>query len=93
MNHIILGAPSSADFDVTLMICLIRNLSSIPAPMYGYDQLPSPFENSTASDLARIKYFRNMLAHAESNKIKNTDFINYWTILSEVGIFFLKSSV
>ncbi|XP_063438383.1 uncharacterized protein LOC134719306 [Mytilus trossulus] len=51
------------------MICLIRNLTSINPPVNGFDSLPLPGETTPGSDLARIKYYRNKLAHHDSNTI------------------------
>ncbi|CAG2184484.1 unnamed protein product [Mytilus edulis] len=36
------GVPDSKTFDVTLMICLIRNLTSVTPPINGFDKLPLP---------------------------------------------------
>ncbi|CAG2201706.1 unnamed protein product [Mytilus edulis] len=43
------GVPNSTAFDVSLMICLIRNLAFIINPTHGFDILPPPEE--TTQDL------------------------------------------
>ncbi|VDI01654.1 Hypothetical predicted protein [Mytilus galloprovincialis] len=63
------GEPDTETFDLTLMICLLRNLTSIRSPINGYDSLPLPGETTPGSDLARIKYYRNQLARPDSNTI------------------------
>lgn len=68
------------------MICVIRNISSIKQPVNGFEQLPLAIEKSTAADIARIKYFRNKLAHSDTNKINHGDFNTFWTVVSEVSI-------
>ncbi|CAC5386689.1 unnamed protein product [Mytilus coruscus] len=73
------GVPDSKTFDVTLMICLIRNLTSIISPINGFDNLPLPGETTPGSDLARIKWYRNILAHHESNTMAITEFNTAWT--------------
>ncbi|CAG2234006.1 unnamed protein product [Mytilus edulis] len=73
----------SKTFDVTLMICLIRNLTSINHPINGFDSLPLPREITPGSDLARIKYYRNKLAHHDSNTIDTTYFNAAWRDISE----------
>ncbi|CAG2252271.1 unnamed protein product [Mytilus edulis] len=65
------GVPDSNNFDVTLMITLLRNLANLSEPQKGYEQLPSPTETTPASDLARIKYYRNKLAHLNNSTIDN----------------------
>ncbi|CAG2247001.1 unnamed protein product [Mytilus edulis] len=76
------GIPDSKTFDVTLMICLIRNLTSINPPINGFDSLPLPGETTPGSDLARIKYYRNKLAHHDSNTIDTAYFHTSWTDIS-----------
>ncbi|XP_071152248.1 uncharacterized protein [Mytilus edulis] len=77
------GVPDSKTFDVTLMICLIRNLTSINPPINGFDTLPQPGEITPGSDLARIKYYRNKLAHHDSNTIDTAYFNTAWRDISE----------
>ncbi|XP_063437047.1 uncharacterized protein LOC134718456 isoform X2 [Mytilus trossulus] len=64
------------------MICLIRNLTSINPPVNGFDSLPPPGETTPGSDLARIKYYRNKLAHHDSNTIDTAYFHTAWTDIS-----------
>ncbi|XP_063418130.1 uncharacterized protein LOC134700907 [Mytilus trossulus] len=76
------GVVDSKTFDVTLMICLIRNLTSINPPINGFDALPPPGEKTPASDLARIKCYRNKLAHHDNNTINMTYFNAAWRDIS-----------
>ncbi|CAG2234295.1 unnamed protein product [Mytilus edulis] len=80
------GVPDSKTFDVTLMICLIRNLTSISHPINGFDSLPLPGEITPGSDLARIKYYRNKLAHHDSNTIDTAYFNTAWGDISNESI-------
>ncbi|XP_063408206.1 E3 ubiquitin-protein ligase DZIP3-like [Mytilus trossulus] len=80
------GIPDSKTFDVTLMICLIRNLTSINPPINGFDSLPPPGEITPGSDLARIKCYRNKLAHHDSNTRDTTYFNTAWREISDVSI-------
>ncbi|VDI12038.1 Hypothetical predicted protein [Mytilus galloprovincialis] len=70
--------PSSKKFDATLMILLLRHLTTLIPPHAGYDTLPKSSETTPASDLARIKYYRNFLAHLEDATIESTEFIQAW---------------
>ncbi|XP_071178356.1 uncharacterized protein [Mytilus edulis] len=75
------GVPDSTTFDVSLMICLIRNLKSISQPINGFDELPLPVETTPGADLARIKWYRNILAHP--HKMAAVDFNTAWSNLSD----------
>ncbi|XP_052059417.1 uncharacterized protein LOC127700019 [Mytilus californianus] len=70
--------PDSKTFDVTLIITLLRNLTQLTPPHGGYDQLPSDNETTPSSDLARIKYYRNFLAHLKEGKVDRTTFTTAW---------------
>ncbi|XP_063416330.1 uncharacterized protein LOC134697976 [Mytilus trossulus] len=83
------GVPDSKTFDVTLMISLIRNLTSVVPPINGFDSLPLPGETTPGSDLARIKYYRNKLAHHDSNTIDTGYFNAAWSDISDNN--FLKA--
>ena len=90
MSAVVTGVPNSKTFDVTLMICLIRNLTSVTPPINGFDKLPLPGETSPGSDLARIKWYRNILAHHDSNTMPTGDFNTAWTNVVDVSTFFKK---
>ncbi|XP_076081481.1 uncharacterized protein LOC143052358 [Mytilus galloprovincialis] len=76
----------SKTFDVTLMITLLRNLADLTPCNGDYDMLPSPNESTPTSDLARIKCYRNMLAHLDEGKLDNSIFIKAWNdITGAVG--------
>ncbi|CAG2255416.1 unnamed protein product [Mytilus edulis] len=55
-----------------------KNLTNLAPPHFGYDRLPSFNETSPTSDLARIKYYRNLLAHLDEGKVDNTTFTTAW---------------
>ena len=72
------GETSSKDFDITLMICLLRNL----IPIDIMDRLPSATDISLRADLSRIKYYRNFIVHCDS--VADTDFESYWNDVTPV---------
>jgi hypothetical protein len=74
------GEPSSKDFDITLMICLLRNL----IPIDIMDRLPSATDTSLAADLSRIKYYRNIIVLCNSALVADTDFESYWNDVTPV---------
>lgn len=67
-------ATTSKDFDTTLMICILRNLSLIPPPSSGWDTLPLEFENRLGANLTIIKVYRNKLCHASQPRINDNTF-------------------
>ncbi|CAC5410425.1 unnamed protein product [Mytilus coruscus] len=71
--------PDSRTFDVSLMITLLRNLTKLIHPHGGFDCLPAAIETTEAADLARIKYYRNYLAHLDDAKIDTSFFNGAWT--------------
>ncbi|XP_020602186.1 E3 ubiquitin-protein ligase DZIP3-like [Orbicella faveolata] len=72
-------AVSSKDFDITLLMVLLRNLCGLPSPITGWDTLPAATDMTREADIARIKYFRNIVyAHAEQASVDDTTFNAYW---------------
>ena len=74
------GEPSSKDFNLTLIICLLRNL----IPIDIMDRLPSAFDTSLRADLSRIKYYRNIILSYPSALVNDTDFESYWNDITPV---------
>ncbi|XP_052103697.1 uncharacterized protein LOC127737205 [Mytilus californianus] len=70
--------PDSKTFDLTLMILLLRNLTPMTPPLCGFDHLPSVMETTHAADLARIKHYRNYLAHLDDGKLDSGFFNTAW---------------
>lgn len=79
------GVPKSETFDLTLIILLLRNLTDLKSPHGGFDRLPTTIETTPASDLARIKYYRNYMAHRHDAKLDNLVFNTAWEVVSEVS--------
>ena len=73
--------PSSKDFDITLMICLLRNL--IPIDIMD-NKLPLETDTSWTADLSRIKYYRNIIVHCNNALVDDTDFESYWNDVTPV---------
>ncbi|CAC5399401.1 unnamed protein product [Mytilus coruscus] len=74
----LIGKPSSENFDITLMICLISNLTDIHIGM----KLPLPTQVSVGDDLSRIRHYRNTIAHTDSF-INDAKFNIYWVDISQ----------
>jgi len=84
----------SADtFDISLLMVLIRNICyCLPPPSSGWNKLPSSEDTTLSADIARVSYFRNLLAHASKASIDSETFEDYWTILSEALVRLLGES-
>ena len=54
---------SYANFDVSLLYCLIRNLTRIHAHKTGWGNEPDITDNSIAANIERIRLLRNKYAH------------------------------
>ncbi|XP_052082662.1 uncharacterized protein LOC127720222 [Mytilus californianus] len=76
------GEISSQNFDITLMMFLIRNLTEITISSI----LPLPFQIGLSDDLTRIHFYRNKIAHVEDATISDTDFSKYWDDITEAII-------
>ena len=53
--------PNIAQFDITLLHLLIREISNLPPPVTGWHKLPAKSDASIQANIARINYFRNEL--------------------------------
>ena len=52
--------PSSVtteDFDITLLMVLLRNICGLAAPGIGWDSVPSGSDTSIEANIARVKYY------------------------------------
>ena len=75
----------SADFDVTLLVRLLRTICNLTPPSTGWDALPVSADHSLTADIARIKYYRNSVyGHVnEGMAIRDSEFKTLWQEISE----------
>ncbi|CAC5422309.1 unnamed protein product [Mytilus coruscus] len=73
------SAPSSSDFDLTLMMCLLRTLTSI----YESDVFPLETDTSEAACLMRLKHYRYLIGHNKELTLSNKDFTKYWAHITD----------
>ncbi|KAM7441979.1 hypothetical protein ABFA07_009012 [Porites harrisoni] len=76
---------NSADFDVTLLVRLLRTICNLTPPSTGWDALPSTADHSLTADIARIKYYRNSVyGHvSQGMAIRDSEFLTLWQEISE----------
>ena len=86
-----LSTVSSAEFDITLLMVLLRNVCGLSPPVStgSWDELPPDSDNSTEANIVRIKYYRNdVYAHASKASVDDLTFNKLWKNISNaiVGI-------
>nr|XP_022300220.1 uncharacterized protein LOC111108540 isoform X2 [Crassostrea virginica] len=64
---------SYADFDLSLLYVLIRNLTGIPNHTTGWGNAPDSMDNSTAANIERIRILRNKYAHGSTSHLTNKE--------------------
>ncbi|XP_022803779.1 uncharacterized protein LOC111341091 [Stylophora pistillata] len=70
---------SSKNFDITLLMVLLRNICGIVAPPTGWNTLPTAADMSLEADIVRIKCYRNIVyGHASEALVDDTTFNRYW---------------
>ncbi|CAB3983839.1 Ankyrin repeat domain-containing 50 [Paramuricea clavata] len=73
---------TSSNYDITLLFILIRNICGLTPPRStrSWDANPPSFDITPEANLARIKYYRNVLyAHKKSTEVSDTNFNIYWS--------------
>ena len=71
---------SSKDFDITLLMVLLRNICSLVLPATGWDDLPAATDLTPEADIARVKFYRNTVyGHARQASVDDANFGAYWT--------------
>ena len=70
---------SSQNFDITLLVILLRNVCRLTPPVTGWDCLPRHLDTSTEADIVRIKVYRNTVcSHASQASTDDKTFSHYW---------------
>ncbi|XP_067029218.1 protein NLRC3-like isoform X3 [Acropora muricata] len=76
---------SSANFDVTLLMVLLRNICGLSPPVStcSWDKLPPDSDNSTEANIVRIKGYRNdVYGHATKASVDDATFSALWQKIS-----------
>ena len=70
---------SSREFDITLLMVLLRNICNLIPPATGWDILPPPTDKTTVAEIVRIKYYRNTVyGHANEASVDDVTYVAYW---------------
>ena len=76
---------SSANFDVTLLMVLLRNICGLSPPVStgSWDKLPPDSDNSTEANIVRIKWYRSdVYGHATKASVDDATFNALWQKIS-----------
>ena len=77
--------PDSNTFDITLLFLLLTNICGLSPPPTGWHAKPPPSDNSYEANLARVKYFRNVLyGNVTSTGVDTHSFAVLWLEISSV---------
>ena len=77
------GVPDSKTFDITLLFLLLTNICGLSPPLKGWHTKPPSADNSLEANLARVKFFRNVLyGHVTSTGVDATSFSSFWQEIS-----------
>ena len=77
--------PDSNTFDITLLFLLLINICGLSPPPTGWHAKPPRSDNSYEANLARVKYFRNVLyGHVTSTSVDTHSFSVLWLEISAV---------
>ena len=78
-------APDSQTFDITLLFLLLTNICGLTPPPSGWHTKPPPSDTSHEANLARVKFYRNILyGHVTTTGIDAPTFSALWTEISGV---------
>ncbi|CAH3137718.1 unnamed protein product [Pocillopora meandrina] len=70
---------SSKNFDITLLMVLLRNICGLAPPATGWDTLPPAADTTLEADIVRIKCYRNTVyGHASEASVDDPTFNQYW---------------
>ena len=78
-------APDSKTFDITLLFLLLTNICGLTPPPSGWHTKPPPSDTSHEANLARVKFYRNVLyGHVTTTGVDTPTFSALWTEISGV---------
>ena len=75
---------SSKDFDITLLVVLLKNVCSLSPPATSWKFPPTPTDVSEAADIERIRIHRNeVYAHVNGASVDDATFNNHWVSIKD----------
>ena len=78
-------APDSKTFDITLLFLLLTKICGLTPPPSGWHTKPPSSDTSHEANLARVKFYRNILyGHVTTTGVDTPTFSALWTEISGV---------
>ena len=78
---------SSKDFDITLLMVLLKNICGLVPPPTGWDSLPAETDLTPEADIVRIKFYRNTVyGHASETSVDDATFSQYWQDIQDAVV-------
>ena len=75
--------PNIQEFDITLLVVLLRNICSLSPPSSGWNVNPSSTDNSREANIVRVRLFRNnFFGHVPGTGVSRLDFEARWVEVS-----------
>ena len=79
------AVPDSNAFDITLLFLLLTNICGLSPPPSGWHTKPPPGDTSCEANLARVKFYRNVLyGHVSTTGVDTPTFSVLWQEISVV---------
>ncbi|XP_060596609.1 uncharacterized protein LOC132750616 [Ruditapes philippinarum] len=80
------GSVSTSDLDITLIICLMRNLKCFKLNTnFNWNISPAQSDNSIEADICRLKNHRNEICHISTTTgVQHNGFINKWNEIEQI---------
>ena len=76
--------PDCESFDITLLMILLTNICGLSLPNTRWNNKPPQSDKSTEANIARIRYFRNLVSHFSSTGVPTQKFNTYWEEIADV---------
>ena len=83
---------SSAGFDITLLMVLLRKICNLAPPNTGWDCLPPTADVSRQDQHRQVDFYRNTVyGHASQASVDDTAFNKYWQDVSNATVGLLEA--
>lgn len=77
----------SKEFDITLLLVLLRQICDLPPPATGWNNLPHASDKSVEANIARVTFYKNsLLRHASCASVDDPTFDALWLEISNALI-------
>ena len=75
--------PNIQEFDITLLVILLRNICGLSAPSTGWNTMPGLADKSREANIVRIRLFRNnFFGHVPGTAVGRLEFEDRWEEVS-----------